>query len=90
MPDADFQGVLPYFVSPIDSSGEVKVDVLQRLCDDVIEREHSGSAGDAEKLAARFRGCKFFAHSSSYGMQEIMDRCLRTVPRAFLSSTQYR
>jgi dihydrodipicolinate synthase/N-acetylneuraminate lyase len=36
MPDIDFHGVFPYLVSPIDSSGEVKVDVLARLCDDLI------------------------------------------------------
>jgi dihydrodipicolinate synthase/N-acetylneuraminate lyase len=37
MAEADFQGVFPYLVSPIDSAGEVKADVLQRLCDDLIE-----------------------------------------------------
>jgi 4-hydroxy-tetrahydrodipicolinate synthase len=37
MADADFQGVFPYLVSPIDSAGEVKADVLQRLCDDLIK-----------------------------------------------------
>jgi 4-hydroxy-tetrahydrodipicolinate synthase len=34
---ADFHGVFPYLVSPIDSSGEVKADVLARLCDDLID-----------------------------------------------------
>ena len=34
---ADFQGVFPYLVSPIDSSGEVKAEVLQRLCEDLIQ-----------------------------------------------------
>jgi 4-hydroxy-tetrahydrodipicolinate synthase len=33
----DFHGVFPYLVSPIDSSGDVKSDVLARLCDDLIE-----------------------------------------------------
>jgi 4-hydroxy-tetrahydrodipicolinate synthase len=37
MAEADFQGVFPYLVSPIDSAGEVKADVLQRLCDDLIK-----------------------------------------------------
>jgi 4-hydroxy-tetrahydrodipicolinate synthase len=37
MADANFQGVFPYLVSPIDSSGEVKGDVLARLCDDLIK-----------------------------------------------------
>jgi 4-hydroxy-tetrahydrodipicolinate synthase len=36
MSAADFHGVFPYLVSPIDSSGEVKADVLARLCDDLI------------------------------------------------------
>ena len=33
---ADFHGVFPYLVSPIDSSDAVKSDVLARLCDDLI------------------------------------------------------
>jgi len=36
MAGADFQGVFPYLVSPIDAADEVKSDVLQRLCDDLI------------------------------------------------------
>jgi 4-hydroxy-tetrahydrodipicolinate synthase len=36
MADENFHGVFPYLVSPIDSSGEVKADVLARLCDDLI------------------------------------------------------
>ena len=36
MTDRAFHGVFPYLVSPIDSSGEVKADVLGRLCDDLI------------------------------------------------------
>jgi len=32
-----FHGVFPYLVSPIDASGEVKGDVLGRLCDDLIK-----------------------------------------------------
>jgi dihydrodipicolinate synthase/N-acetylneuraminate lyase len=37
MTDSEFHGVFPYLVSPIDASGEVKTDVLGRLCDDLIE-----------------------------------------------------
>src|SRR4051794_32855934 len=33
---ADFHGVFPYLVSPVDASGEVRTDVLGRLCDDLI------------------------------------------------------
>lgn len=36
MIEADFHGVFPYLVSPIDASGEVKAEVLARLCDDLI------------------------------------------------------
>jgi len=34
---ADFHGVFPYLVSPIDGSGRVLTDVLARLCTDLIE-----------------------------------------------------
>jgi len=33
----DFHGVFPYLVSPIDSSGRIKTDVLGRLCGDLIK-----------------------------------------------------
>jgi 4-hydroxy-tetrahydrodipicolinate synthase len=33
----DFHGVYPYLVSPIDASGRIKTDVLDRLCDDLIK-----------------------------------------------------
>jgi 4-hydroxy-tetrahydrodipicolinate synthase len=32
----DFHGVFPYLVSPLDASGQVRSDVLGRLCDDLI------------------------------------------------------
>jgi 4-hydroxy-tetrahydrodipicolinate synthase len=32
----DFHGVFPYLVSPIDPSGQIRTDVLARLCDDLI------------------------------------------------------
>src|SRR3979411_617936 len=32
----DFHGVFPYLVSPLDDDGKVRVDVLGRLCDDLI------------------------------------------------------
>ncbi|MCK5515533.1 MAG: dihydrodipicolinate synthase family protein [Desulfobulbaceae bacterium] len=32
----NFHGVFPYLVSPIDTSGEVKCDVLEQLCEDLI------------------------------------------------------
>ena len=35
--DAHFHGVFPYLVSPVDSAGEVKTDVLARLCEDLIK-----------------------------------------------------
>jgi len=36
MIEREFHGVFPYLVSPIDAAGEVKADVLARLCDDLI------------------------------------------------------
>jgi 4-hydroxy-tetrahydrodipicolinate synthase len=33
---ADFHGVFPYLVSPVDASGHIRGDVLGRLCDDLI------------------------------------------------------
>ncbi len=36
MAEAMFHGVFPYLVSPIDSSGAVRSEVLSRLCDDLI------------------------------------------------------
>jgi len=34
---SDFHGVFPYLVSPIDSSGRIKTDVLGQLCGDLIK-----------------------------------------------------
>jgi 4-hydroxy-tetrahydrodipicolinate synthase len=34
---ANFHGVYPYLVSPIDASGRIKTDVLGKLCDDLIK-----------------------------------------------------
>jgi dihydrodipicolinate synthase/N-acetylneuraminate lyase len=34
---ADFHGVFPYLVSPFDASGQIRGDVLGRLCDDLIK-----------------------------------------------------
>ena len=33
---ADFHGVFPYLVSPVDADGRVRTEVLGRLCDDLI------------------------------------------------------
>lgn len=37
MAEAMFHGVFPYLVSPLDSLGAVKSEVLSRLCDDLIQ-----------------------------------------------------
>jgi len=37
MPDQTFHGVMPYLVSPIDAAGNIRTDVLARLCDDLIK-----------------------------------------------------
>ncbi|NEV79242.1 dihydrodipicolinate synthase family protein [Rhodopseudomonas sp. BR0C11] len=34
---ADFHGVFPYLVSPVDAEGRVRADVMGRLCDDLIQ-----------------------------------------------------
>jgi 4-hydroxy-tetrahydrodipicolinate synthase len=34
---AAYRGVFPYLVSPVDSNGKVKAEVLGRLCDDLIK-----------------------------------------------------
>jgi len=34
---AEFHGVFPYLISPIDPAGQVKAEVLGRLCDDLIQ-----------------------------------------------------
>jgi 4-hydroxy-tetrahydrodipicolinate synthase len=34
---AGFRGVFPYLVSPVDASGQIRADVLGRLCDDLIK-----------------------------------------------------
>src|SRR5437868_11096426 len=34
---ADFHGVFPYLVSPIDPDGRIRTEVLGRLCDDLIK-----------------------------------------------------
>ena len=36
MNDLEFRGVFPYLVSPVDALGNVNVDVLTRLCDELI------------------------------------------------------
>ena len=33
----DFHGVFPYLVSPVDPGGQIRGDVLGRLCDDLIK-----------------------------------------------------
>jgi 4-hydroxy-tetrahydrodipicolinate synthase len=33
----DFHGVFPYLVSPVDGDGNIRADVLGRLCDDLIK-----------------------------------------------------
>lgn len=34
--DANFKGVFPYLASPVKQNGEVDIDVLHRLCEDLI------------------------------------------------------
>ena len=41
---ADFHGVFPYLVSPVDASGQIRQCVLGRLCDDLIKSGVHGLA----------------------------------------------
>jgi 4-hydroxy-tetrahydrodipicolinate synthase len=41
---ADFHGVFPYLVSPLDASGNIRTDVLAKLCDDLIKAGVHGLA----------------------------------------------
>ena len=34
---ADFHGVFPYLVSPVDASGQIRERVFGRLCDTLIK-----------------------------------------------------
>jgi len=57
---ADFHGVFPYLVSPIDASGKIREAVLARLCDDLIRQGvHGltplGSTGEFAYLNAEQR-----------------------------------
>lgn len=36
MNEPEFHGVFPYLVSPVDAAGEIRSEVLARLCDDLI------------------------------------------------------
>lgn len=44
MTDPGFHGVFPYLVSPISETGEVRAEVLSRLCNDLIEAGVHGLA----------------------------------------------
>ena len=57
---ADFHGVFPYLVSPVDADGTIRVDVLGRLCDDLVKSGvHGltplGSTGEFAYLTAAQR-----------------------------------
>src|SRR5438552_5718648 len=60
LPMPDFHGVFPYLVTPLDPDGRVRVDVLGRLCDDLIDAGvHGltplGSTGEFAYLAPEQR-----------------------------------
>lgn len=59
---SDFHGVFPYLVSPVDESGQVRTEVLGRLCDDLIKAGvHGltplGSTGEFAYLGRAQRTC---------------------------------
>jgi 4-hydroxy-tetrahydrodipicolinate synthase len=56
----DFHGVFPYLVTPLDADGQIRTDVLGRLCDDLIKTGvHGltplGSTGEFAYLASEQR-----------------------------------
>jgi len=60
MSEPEFHGVFPYLVSPVDEAGDVKADVLARLCDDLIKAGvHGltplGSTGEFPYLSSQQR-----------------------------------
>src|SRR3954467_4796136 len=57
---ADFHGVFPYLISPVDASGRIRTEVLGGLCDDLIKAGvHGltplGSTGEFAYLGAEQR-----------------------------------
>ncbi len=44
MGESEFHGVFPYLVSPVDDAGDVKAEVLARLCEDLIDAGVHGLA----------------------------------------------
>src|ERR1041384_2365949 len=72
----DFHGVFPYLVSPLDSAGEIRTDVLGRLCDDLIKAGvHGltplGSTGEFAYLGREQRAA---------GVQTPIEAAARRVP----------
>ena len=81
---ADFHGVFPYLVSPVDGSGEIRTEVLGRLCDDLIK-----AGVTAFKIEGRQRSRAYVkAVVSAY--REAVDTCFaggQTVSRPGLYSS---
>ncbi|HEV7879361.1 dihydrodipicolinate synthase family protein [Bradyrhizobium sp.] len=72
----DFHGVFPYLVSPVDASGQIRTDVLGRLCDDLIKSGvHGltplGSTGEFAYLSREQRSAM---------VQTIIEAAQRRVP----------
>ena len=70
---SDFHGVFPYLVSPIDSAGQIRTDVLARLCDDLIK---SGVHGLTRTFQRQQRIARCRASAMPPGGLEPPTRCL--------------
>ena len=65
----EFHGVFPYLVSPVDSSGDIKADVLARLCDDLINAGvHGGSRTVPGQFGARAAPLQKYLDCRHYGV----------------------
>src|SRR5262245_38691075 len=70
MGSADFHGVFPHLVSPVDSAGRMKADVLGRLVDDLVKAGvHGltplGSTGEFAAHSARRMLARILIHMSA-------------------------
>src|SRR5260370_317095 len=74
---ADFHGVFPYLVSPVDADGKIRTDVLGRLCDDLIKSRVHGLTplGSIGQVAYPRIGYIKDASTNTGRLLSIMSRC---------------
>ncbi len=96
MTDSEFRGVFPYLISPIDSSGAVKAEVLARLCDDLISAGvHGltplGSTGEFAYLSSvqRRRIVEIVADATRARVPVVAGVASTTIADAVLQAREY-